>query len=599
MHRSTHRAHRSPTIYTASPQGKKRKQIVRESSSPQKSLKITIRQKHVVKGEKDDDDSEDRLEPGSHKDNLEHVDNDDDDKEKVDEKKDVEMGSLETRTEEMKTPIPTILRSPRTILSSDKNITQELTDTVSLPTATTSKNPHFRRSISSKYSHLLGALHRMCKRQGYMIQNMERKCVTIKYFWKTHKKVDRVLHEIVPQITERATDDLIENNLKSSIAETIIEDRDAFRLEVHDLVSQEFHTQAPKIIEELFKNYMKRSLQDQANDLALWEVLEHKFKKSFTSNTSYRDDDIHSQRHDNHQEDDAPLKGEKRVKRRKASKSSKYARGSSSKHSAKDSITYSKTPELITELYSVDKHVPTIFDSARIEATLNDMLSNLFKNAKEITVVVRIITNEPYGLDFMEQIIMMRQNDKPNSFFEADFRYLNKKDIEDLYYLCQNKKVNHQETKLMNSLIMFIRSRVIWERVHDFQLGIKSYQIKVNLTTPTLTFCGIEKYEPYSIVGKPTTGLYYLNRKYEKWAMYLVEIVELCDATLEKILKELKLKIFQSESWMKSPLLGELDRDIMRGFEREITKRLRHYEQMRRWESFVNGIPILLTMKYL
>ncbi|GJW25598.1 hypothetical protein Tco_0039409 [Tanacetum coccineum] len=564
MHRSTHRAHRSPTIYTASPQGKKRKQIVRESSSPQKSLKITIRQKHVVKGEKDDDDSEDRLEPGSHKDNLEHVDNDDDDKEKVDEKKDVEMGSLETRTEEMKTPIPTILRSPRTILSSDKNITQELTDTVSLPTATTSKNPHFRRSISSKYSHLLGALHRMCKRQGYMIQNMERKCVTTKYFWKTHKKVDRVLHEIVPQITERATDDLIENNLKSSIAETIIEDRDAFRSEVHDLVSQEFHTQAPKIIEELFKNYIKRSLQDQANDPALWEVLEHKFKKSFTSNTSCRDDDIHSQRHDNHQEDDAPLKGEKRVKRRKASKSSKYARGSSSKHSAKDSITYSKTPELITELYSVDKHVPTIFDSARIEATLNDMLSNLFKNAKEITVVVRIITNEPYGLDFMEQIIMMRQNDKPNSFFEADFR-----------------------------------SRVIWERVHDFQLGIKSYQIKVNLTTPTLTFCGIEKYEPYSIVGKPTTGLYYLNRKYEKRAMYLVEIVEFCDATLEKILKELKLKIFQSESWMKSPLLGELDRDIMRGFEREITKRLRHYEQMRRWESFVNGIPILPTMKYL
>ncbi|GKC00409.1 hypothetical protein Tco_0986545 [Tanacetum coccineum] len=66
------------------------------------------------------------LDPGSHKDNPEHVDDDDDkDDEKVDEEKGGEMGSLETRTEETQTPIPTPPRSPRTILSSDKNLTQE------------------------------------------------------------------------------------------------------------------------------------------------------------------------------------------------------------------------------------------------------------------------------------------------------------------------------------------------------------------------------------------------------------------------------------------------------------------------------------------
>ncbi|GKC21941.1 hypothetical protein Tco_1024091 [Tanacetum coccineum] len=112
-------------------------------SSPQKLLKITIRQQKVVKGEKDGDDSEDRLEPESHKDNPEHVNEDDDkDKEKVDEEEGGDMGSLETRTKEMQTPIPTELRSPRTILSSDMNITQELTDTVLIPTTTTSNTPH-------------------------------------------------------------------------------------------------------------------------------------------------------------------------------------------------------------------------------------------------------------------------------------------------------------------------------------------------------------------------------------------------------------------------------------------------------------------------
>ncbi|GJY34789.1 hypothetical protein Tco_0419258 [Tanacetum coccineum] len=312
-------------------------------SSPLKSLKITIRQQKVVEREKDDDDSEDRLEPGSHKDKPENVD-DDDDKydEKVDEKEGGETGSLETRTDKMQTPIPTPPRSPRTILSSDKNITQKLTEPVTLPTTPTSNTPHSKRRISNRYNHLPGALRRMCRRQGYMIQNMERKCVTTKMFWKTHNQVNQVLHL----------------------------DRDAFRSEVPDLVSQEFNAQAPKIIEELFKNYvqsnviqvhpttttstettssadlqqqlyfkMKRSLQDRANDPTLWEVLKRKFEKSSTSNTSCRDDDIHSH-HDDHQEDDAPPEGEKRVKRHKASKISKSARGSSSKHSAKDSTTY-------------------------------------------------------------------------------------------------------------------------------------------------------------------------------------------------------------------------------------------------------------------
>ncbi|GKA65739.1 hypothetical protein Tco_0765446 [Tanacetum coccineum] len=197
---------------------------------------ITIRQQKVVEENKDDDDSEDRLEPGSHKNNPENVDDDDDkNDEKVDEEESGKMGSLETRTEEMQTPIPTTLRSPRTILSLDKNITQELMETVPLPTTTTSNTPHSKRRISSKYDHLPGALRKIC--QGYMIQNMERKCVTTKQFWKTHKQVNQVLHLGVSQLAEKATEELIENNLKPCIIATIIEDRNAFRSEVPDLVS--------------------------------------------------------------------------------------------------------------------------------------------------------------------------------------------------------------------------------------------------------------------------------------------------------------------------------------------------------------------------
>ncbi|GKG55177.1 hypothetical protein Tco_0563164, partial [Tanacetum coccineum] len=46
MHMTTPKAHRTPTLTDASPQGKKRKQSVGETSSPRKSFKVTIRQKN-------------------------------------------------------------------------------------------------------------------------------------------------------------------------------------------------------------------------------------------------------------------------------------------------------------------------------------------------------------------------------------------------------------------------------------------------------------------------------------------------------------------------------------------------------------------------
>nr|GEW62273.1 retrovirus-related Pol polyprotein from transposon TNT 1-94 [Tanacetum cinerariifolium] len=142
-------AHRSPTIFISPLESKKRKQITGESSSPRKSLKITIKKKKLV--EKDHDDFKDKIEPRSHKDNPEVV-VDDDDKER--ETHDDKMGSLEVRNEETQTTIPLPLSSPRKILSSNRKTFQELTDIVLNPTISTSKHSTVKKRICSKYSHL-------------------------------------------------------------------------------------------------------------------------------------------------------------------------------------------------------------------------------------------------------------------------------------------------------------------------------------------------------------------------------------------------------------------------------------------------------------
>ncbi|GKE26490.1 hypothetical protein Tco_1441874 [Tanacetum coccineum] len=78
----------------------------------------------------------------------------------------------------------------------------------------------------------------------------------------------------------------------------------------------------------------------------------------------------------------------------------------------------------------------------------------------------------------------------------------------DMYLLIVNGKVDdYAETELLWSLSVFIRSTVIWERVHDFQLGVESYQQKVNLTALTIIFPSIEKYKVFSIVSEQVYGI--------------------------------------------------------------------------------------------
>ncbi|GJU75262.1 hypothetical protein Tco_1272332 [Tanacetum coccineum] len=173
---------------------------------------------------------------------------------------------------------------------------------------------------------------------------------------------------------------------------------------------------------------------------------------------------------------------------------------------------------------------------------------------------------------------------------KANYEYLYKDDIEDMFL---KGKVNYRENGLPNSLVVFIRSCIIWERVHDYQLRIESYQIKINLIAPTVIIHSIKNLEPYSIITDPFIGVVYENKK-ERRVMDIREIPKFCDATLEKVVKEVSTIFFVARLGFKDLPLSELDRDIMELFDIEIKKRLKHQRQMRRCESFVNERPILL-----
>ncbi|GKA68834.1 hypothetical protein Tco_0768751, partial [Tanacetum coccineum] len=124
------------------------------------------------------------------------------------------------------------------------------------------------------------------------------------------------------------------------------------------------------------------------------------------------------------------------------------------------------------------------------------------------------------------------------------------------------------------------------------KLGIESYQQKVNLTTPTMYFLGVEKHRMFSIIYEPVHGIIYKNSKKEKRVMRHSEIHKFCDATLNRVLEVLK-------SYNNDVKYGYVQRELtndeveyLKLFEEEIEVRLKHHNQMRRWEMYVNRRPL-------
>ncbi|GJZ81262.1 hypothetical protein Tco_0646256, partial [Tanacetum coccineum] len=190
----------------------------------------------------------------------------------------------------------------------------------------------------------------------------------------------------------------------------------------------------------------------------------------------------------------------------------------------------------------------------------------IYSNSK-IIQIIKTFWDLGHEHKFITEIVARRANNCIVSITEPDYKNLNKNDIEDM-------------------------SSVIWERVHDFQLGIERYQQKINLTAPTISFPGIEEYDVFSIVYEPVHGIIYANSKKDKRVMRPSEIHKFYDATQKRTLEGLKSYYNDVKyGYMQKELTND-ELEFLKLFEEEIEVRLKYRDQMRRWEMYVNGRPL-------
>ncbi|GJY29544.1 hypothetical protein Tco_0405311 [Tanacetum coccineum] len=384
-----------------------------------------------------------------------------------------------------------------------------------------------------------------------------------------------------------------------------------FTLRINNTITNQIHSQVDSSVRNYMSNYilhvhptqasqasaqeqqyqlyltMKDNPQLQHDDLPIWLALKIKFEGLTDSNTPCRSSDIRP-RDQNDPHDDAHHEGKNSAKRQKTSKHGTYVFGESLSGQANESESSPSTSGNQEQLddfdFWTDTHA-TDDDELPAEKMQNFLKNDIvWESRKEIltspfqqkpTPVVQSCQRDHKALALslvnQDLLYLKKGNSRSKKYVvehwknpHAKIFYIKRqkepgKPKEEVYPNSKNFQVikttvdDYAETGLLWSLSVFIRSTMIWERVHDLQLG---------------------------------------NNKKEKRVMAHQEIHKFCDATLKRVLKGLKSYNDDVKHCYVTPSLSKEDDEYLRLFEEEIKERLKHRDQMRRWGMYVNERPL-------
>ncbi|GJV16450.1 hypothetical protein Tco_1361773 [Tanacetum coccineum] len=214
---------------------------------------------------------------------------------------------------------------------------------------------------------------------------------------------------------------------------------------------------------------------------------------------------------------------------------------------------------------------------------------------RRIIAVTKLQIVEWHGYKHLDWITVRRDDDKLYTFKEGDFKRLRLQDIEDmLILLVQGKLTNlNVEDRLAFgvSLRMFTRSIVIQRRVEDLQLGVESYQKKLNITKPDTYRSDLKCRDAYTAYSNPR-GFIYQNKDKKNKLMRIDELHKFSDGTLDDVrtalndrLKGIRMEYLPKTIWRQS------DRERAKAMIQAIDKQLKSRRIMKSLEKFIGGRP--------
>nr|GEW96255.1 hypothetical protein [Tanacetum cinerariifolium] len=178
-------------------------------------------------------------------------------------------------------------------------------------------------------------------------------------------------------------------------------------------------------------------------------------------------------------------------------------------------------------------------------------------------------------------------------FKEGDFLRLRINEIEDMLLLVSQKWLTNLSgddiSDFAIALRMFTRILVIQKRVEDLQLGVESYQKKINVTKPETTKYGIMKRDPYTPYQDPQ-GFIYVDDSERNRLMCLDELYNFSDGTLTRLqtsLGDITKNILME--YLPKRRCSKLKKKRANIIIKVIDKKLKERRMMSSLEKFVGG----------
>ncbi|GJZ01812.1 hypothetical protein Tco_0519773 [Tanacetum coccineum] len=228
---------------------------------------------------------------------------------------------------------------------------------------------------------------------------------------------------------------------------------------------------------------------------------------------------------------------------------------------------------------------------------IEDFIPNSMESARDvysrhrILVVTKLKIVEWHNYKHLDWITIRRDDDKLYTFKEGDYNRLRLQDIEDMLLLfVQGKLTNlnvEEHLVLGVSLRMFTRSVFLRRRVEDLQLGVESYQKKLNLTRSDTYRSDLKRKTPYTEYFNPK-GFIYQNKDKKNRLMHIDELYKFSDGTLndvrsalDDILKKIEMEYLPQTVWRN------VDRERAGAMIQAIDRQLRNIRLMRSLEKFI------------
>ncbi|GJS77880.1 hypothetical protein Tco_0727761 [Tanacetum coccineum] len=215
-------------------------------------------------------------------------------------------------------------------------------------------------------------------------------------------------------------------------------------------------------------------------------------------------------------------------------------------------VTYTtsitKTKAARYEIKGMEDMVPTLWSTIK-QAYDKDAEKGIKHRGERRKLCYRsqnVSVKKLHEYGHLEEIVVKRSDQQLYKFKEGDFVDLHLNDIEDMLLLAVQHKLFHLEgsdiVDFIVALRMFTRSLILKRRVEDLQLGVESYQKKLNITKPHKTFPEIEFKVPYTPSYDPP-GIVYEDLNKQKRVLRADELYRFSDGTLKSVRDEIHHRV--------------------------------------------------------